>query len=257
MAVQTIRARQCVHCGHLNASGYLACQSCRQVLSGSEWVNAPVQSAINEQPQLSIHEQPTAKLPNSKRVSPSPQTGGFFKQRNTGVLLKEAQPANVESQKVEAEEETRPSNPFHAKKQTQTMRSTLQTHIVQPTLTQVKAGTPIFTVGMMICMTIDPQNTPIVLRPTQGQKVIIGRDEAKSSERPDLDLMPYGAFKHGVSRRHASLELVGKCLTIKDLGSSNGTFLNGARLDPHEVHQLRDGDTLRMGQMKLNIAFKR
>lgn len=251
---QTIRARQCVHCGHLNGSSYLACQSCRQVLSGSAWVEAPVQTEIHEEPKLSIHEMPTAKLPNGKhaQTAPSNVAGGFFQERNTGALQGESSKTQTT-----VEEETKPSNPFHTNKKTQTMRSTIETLIVSPTMTQVQVGTPIFTVGMMICMTIDAQNTPIVLRPTQGQSVIIGRDEAKSSERPDIDLMPFGAFKHGVSRQHASLELIGKCLMIKDLGSSNGTFLNSARLDAHESHQLRDGDTLRMGQMKLNIAFKR
>ncbi len=52
----------------------------------------------------------------------------------------------------------------------------------------------------------------------------------------------------GVSRRHATIvsDASGEAW-VTDLGSSNGTFLNGDRLPAHTPHQLRDGDRLRIG----------
>jgi pSer/pThr/pTyr-binding forkhead associated (FHA) protein len=61
----------------------------------------------------------------------------------------------------------------------------------------------------------------------------------------------------GISRRHAALMLNGKRLTVMDLRSSNGTYINDALLDPMEAHQLRDGDMLRMGQLEMRVSFQK
>ncbi|HPC82831.1 MAG TPA: SpoIIE family protein phosphatase [Thermoanaerobaculaceae bacterium] len=47
-----------------------------------------------------------------------------------------------------------------------------------------------------------------------------------------------------VSRRHARLEWDGKQLTVEDLGSSGGTFVNGTRV---QRERLAPGDVLRLG----------
>jgi hypothetical protein len=49
-----------------------------------------------------------------------------------------------------------------------------------------------------------------------------------------------------VSRRHATLEALGSEWSVVDLGSRNGTLVNGVRLESRR--QLRDGDTLIIGQ---------
>jgi pSer/pThr/pTyr-binding forkhead associated (FHA) protein len=51
--------------------------------------------------------------------------------------------------------------------------------------------------------------------------------------------------------------LNGKRLTVMDLRSSNGTYINDALLDPMEAHQLRDGDVLRMGQLEMRVSFQK
>ncbi|MBX6314286.1 MAG: GGDEF domain-containing protein [Isosphaeraceae bacterium] len=51
-----------------------------------------------------------------------------------------------------------------------------------------------------------------------------------------------------VSRRHAALRSDGDGrVWLTDLGSTNGTFVNGRRLVPHQPVLLRDGDRLRFG----------
>lgn len=55
------------------------------------------------------------------------------------------------------------------------------------------------------------------------------------------------------SRTHASLEVYGStCVLIKDLGSTNGTFVNGRRVNAAE---LADGDEIRVGDTKLVIMI--
>src|SRR3954468_9006658 len=50
-----------------------------------------------------------------------------------------------------------------------------------------------------------------------------------------------------VSREHAELTVVDDGLLLRDLGSTNGTFVNGVRIQqPCTVHH---GDLLQMGQL--------
>lgn len=50
-----------------------------------------------------------------------------------------------------------------------------------------------------------------------------------------------------ISRRHATLRPEGAGWVITDLGSSNGTFLNGQRLKPGTAYPLKPGDKILLG----------
>jgi predicted component of type VI protein secretion system len=54
-----------------------------------------------------------------------------------------------------------------------------------------------------------------------------------------------------VSRRHCQLFEKKGLLLVKDLGSSNGTFVNGERIEDQRV--LSPGDELTVGQIKLRV----
>lgn len=55
-----------------------------------------------------------------------------------------------------------------------------------------------------------------------------------------------------ISARHARLSLSGETLILEDLGSTNGTWLNGVLLSaPYPV---REGDVLRFGQTELRLS---
>ncbi|MPY89518.1 MAG: FHA domain-containing protein [Luteitalea sp.] len=53
----------------------------------------------------------------------------------------------------------------------------------------------------------------------------------------------------GVSRRHARVTVAGGVASLEDVGSRNGTYVNGARVTC--VVQLRDGDRIRVGAVEL------
>ncbi|MEA3339868.1 MAG: FHA domain-containing protein [Chloroflexota bacterium] len=55
----------------------------------------------------------------------------------------------------------------------------------------------------------------------------------------------------GVSRRHAKVEQRGDALVLVDLDSTNGTFVNGARLQA--PHTLRSGDVIQIGGSSLTV----
>lgn len=90
-------------------------------------------------------------------------------------------------------------------------------------------------------------------------QVIIGRVTTSPAKiRPDLDLSPYGASKMGVSRVHLSIQYSSedKVLYMHDLGSTNGTYLNGQQVRGGEIRVLSDGDQLRLGGLPFAVFIK-
>lgn len=86
--------------------------------------------------------------------------------------------------------------------------------------------------------------------------LILGRASQDTDTQPDLDLTPYGAAFHGVSRRHLKIMKREHSLHIMDLGSTNGTYLNGAQLYAGQPRVLREGDELRLGTLVVGVFFE-
>jgi hypothetical protein len=109
--------------------------------------------------------------------------------------------------------------------------------------------------GFSISIYIQDATEPIVLQPQE--RLILGRVDEAIGRRPDVDLVPYGALKKGVSRIHAAIDYnqTVNSLSLIDLGSSNGTFLNGQRLHTQERRVLSDGDEIRMGTLVAYCFF--
>ncbi|MBZ0290195.1 MAG: FHA domain-containing protein [Anaerolineae bacterium] len=89
----------------------------------------------------------------------------------------------------------------------------------------------------------------------EEQSVIIGRSDAQTGFKPDVDLMRYNARKHGVSREHACIYLRGQSLFLMDMGSNNGTFVNGQKLMAHHPQPLNAGDCVRLGLLEIQIQL--
>lgn len=89
----------------------------------------------------------------------------------------------------------------------------------------------------------------------EASQVIIGRIDSMSSFTPDIDLTPYGAFENGVGRRHLQLSVQGGQIIAEDLGSKNGSFINGKKLSPHSPYQLRNGDELCLGTLVMRLQL--
>jgi CheY-like chemotaxis protein len=97
--------------------------------------------------------------------------------------------------------------------------------------------------------------TPSVLQVEVKESMAIGRTDKDTNTTADIDLAPYRAYQNGVSRRHATISARNSRITIRDEGSSNGTFVNGARLDPNQYYRLRHGDTVSFGKLAVQVFF--
>lgn len=97
------------------------------------------------------------------------------------------------------------------------------------------------------------------LRPQDSvHELVIGRSTAGSAMNPDVDLKNKQAADLGVSRFHLSVfyDKDNQAVLVSDLGSANGSFINGQRLLAKEVRVLRHGDELRLGRLVLIVSFR-
>jgi pSer/pThr/pTyr-binding forkhead associated (FHA) protein len=78
--------------------------------------------------------------------------------------------------------------------------------------------------------------------PLSEDKTVIGRRQDCHLRIPTKD----------VSRQHCTLQIENETLTAKDLGSSNGTFVNGKRIAEAE---LKAGDRLRVGPVTFVVQL--
>jgi hypothetical protein len=86
--------------------------------------------------------------------------------------------------------------------------------------------------------------------------LLIGRKDNARSIFPDIDLGLDGGYDAGVSRRHAILAWNNGVYTVEDLGSANGTFVNGQRLPAQQATRLKQGDELKCGTLLMRVEFE-
>ena len=85
----------------------------------------------------------------------------------------------------------------------------------------------------------------ISMIPIDASSVIAGNSDA-------VDIKLENRF---VSRRHFQFRFDSDVFYISDLGSTNGTYLNGNKLNPNEDHILRDGDMIGLGVDEVILIF--
>ncbi|MCA9914102.1 MAG: FHA domain-containing protein [Anaerolineae bacterium] len=85
--------------------------------------------------------------------------------------------------------------------------------------------------------------------------IVIGRMPSPHGNL--LDLTPYQAVRHGISRHHAIIRFEEDGYTLEDLNSTNGTFINHFRVEAPLRYPLKHRDELRFGQLTMQILFVR
>jgi hypothetical protein len=83
----------------------------------------------------------------------------------------------------------------------------------------------------------------------------LGRSDDPVLNEAFVNLAECGRSARGVSRKHIRLSIQDQLLRIEDLESTNGSFVNGKRLAPFQPALLRDGDEIRLGQLRLHVLF--
>lgn len=100
-------------------------------------------------------------------------------------------------------------------------------------------------------------DTGQVLPLSSRNEFTLGRISEGQPIMPDIDLSPYQAYAAGVSRLHAVIKRNGSSVRFMDLGSANGTFLNGIRLSPNSEQTIQHGDIVSLGKMRIQILIEK
>ncbi len=90
----------------------------------------------------------------------------------------------------------------------------------------------------LVCLTAGLADKVFEVKPEKGT---LGRLEDNQFCLPEPS----------VSSHHCELSVKGDDIVVKDLGSTNGTFINEVQLAPEKEGNLRPGQTLRLGQVEL------
>lgn len=83
----------------------------------------------------------------------------------------------------------------------------------------------------------------------------IGRIDPNAEIFPEIDLTNDIAPAKDVSRRHARISRKNGKVVVQDLASSNGTFLNGKRLESYHKKPLENGDVLQLGTTQIEVKI--
>ena len=97
--------------------------------------------------------------------------------------------------------------------------------------------------------------TPNIIKIRVMDEMLLGRPDAHHNIIPEIDLTEYGGYNLGISRRHALIRTVNNRVTIEDLGSANGTFINEHALESGKEYRIRDRDIIRLGHMRLQVNY--
>ncbi len=124
----------------------------------------------------------------------------------------------------------------------------------QPVAPQARQPTsqplPGFQVAVMVF------DSGVILPLEGGQEFTLGRVSGNQPILPDVDLSPYGAYEGGVSRLHATINIAKDAVTIMDLGSANGTWVNGKKIPAHQPFPLQHGDVISLGKLKVQMLIQ-
>ncbi len=118
----------------------------------------------------------------------------------------------------------------------------------------VQAVNDLFDDNMLLRLEVMDSPDELVVDPRR--ETVIGRRDPATGIAPDIDLTAFSGYKLGVSRKHAVLRVRSRRLEIVDLGSSNGTIVNGVRILSHEPQPLHDGDQLSIGKLTIRVHFQ-
>ncbi len=99
-------------------------------------------------------------------------------------------------------------------------------------------------------------DTGQVLPLSTRNEFTMGRISEGQPIMPDIDLSPYQAYAAGVSRLHGVIKRDGARIIFMDLGSANGSYINGKRLASNIEQVLNHGDIVALGKLKMQILIK-
>jgi hypothetical protein len=223
----------CPTCGAANEDGVLFCEKCKTDLDMPPPAPTAHGDPMNE-PAVPPAEEPIALEPIAlEPVSPASEPAGF-------------EPAGAAPEPVQLEPVAQPP----------TVQEPAPGAATEPAK-KPKTGTPPPLPGAA------PPTSPKLLV-VRGQKMDVsyplysGKNYlGRTDDKPvDIDLEDQESTDRiWTSRQHAVIAFENGKLTIEDLHSLNGTFVNRTRVHPGQVKDLNENDVIQVGTVHLKVLF--
>jgi hypothetical protein len=214
----------CPYCSFKNEEGTLFCEQCK-----SDLTSLPEPKVMNETSALAEGPPVVETLPVSDVPMAEP--------------IGEAGPETVEAPAIEPAHE-----PVMADTATNPPLQSSTTDL--PALTDTASNPPVGTSPKLIVIRGLRINAEYPIYPGDN---FIGRTDEKPV---DIDLETQESpDRIWCSRQHAKIVSEQNGLTIEDLGSQNGTFVNRARIYPGQVRPLNEGDVVQIGTVQMKVTM--
>jgi hypothetical protein len=131
--------------------------------------------------------------------------------------------------------------------------------VVYDAPTQVAAPIPVAVVAP-VAQPVAATPTPRLVHssgkefPLIKDLILMGRRSPVDGIYPEVDLTELDVESY-ISRKHGRMVRSEQGFVFEDLGSSNGSFYNGARLQPNVQTPLKEGDSIRLGKTELFLRL--
>ena len=90
------------------------------------------------------------------------------------------------------------------------------------------------------------------LRPPKRGALMVGRSSGKKFKKSGLSL----AKDDTASTTHGKVHIHRGVLSFTDLDSTNGTYINGEKIEPREPTEIKHGDTIRIGANIMRVSLE-
>ncbi len=105
--------------------------------------------------------------------------------------------------------------------------------------------------GLLAQLTIEG-----VVFPLPRNSNSIGRRSPADGVYPDVDLTDFDQDSY-ISRRHAQILKEASAYYFEDLGSANGSYVNGELMMKGAKQLLKDGDLIKLGKTEVIFSFRK
>lgn len=99
------------------------------------------------------------------------------------------------------------------------------------------------------------RNQPAYIVLTVGPQDLVGTQwliDRKSMTIGRFNTSEIKVAESSLSKAHARITVMDGIISLSDLGATNGTMLNGKKLEAYQTYQLRNNDQIKAG----NVVFK-
>jgi FHA domain len=240
----------CPQCGEENFPGMAYCEHCGAPLTAPEAAPAPAQGGDPSAAQAIAQAQAVLDQVggDADQAAPDSQDGG----QATGT-------GQAGAQAVDAGQDTQ-ADAVEAVPQSGTAQAS-PANVEQPAPAGPTTGIPgeaqpVEAVKAALSLTITFGDGSVYT--IQNDVTNVGRSDIAQNWHPELDVIPFGggAPDLGVSRHQAVIQRNGTSFSVLDVGSTNGTFVNGRVLEYNKPTELHDGDTIAFGAFNARVSIK-